>query len=318
MIISKTPFRITLAGGGTDLPSFYQDHGGYVVSMAINKYIYVGLKKNVFHNYVKMRYMEDEVVSSSKYLKHDRAREALLLNGLHQGLEITSTADLPSKSGMGSSGSFLVSMIGAIKKFTNTDWNIKDICEEACHIEMNRLSLSVGKQDQYIAGYGGTKILNIDTNGNVDVSHLEFDTNSFINYCNIYQINTYRDAELLLKDQNKKSKSISFSEIKAMAKKFTEYLIKNDLDQYGHLLDDYWKIKKSLSKNMSNSLVDDIYQNAKDRYNILGGKIIGAGGGGFLMLFGQPSNNLDEYMKNNGMSKLEFDVEYNGLKVVKI
>jgi len=262
--------------------------------------------------------MVDEVVQSSIDLKHDRARESLLLNKIYNGLEITSTADLPSQSGMGSSGSFLVAITCAIKKFLNQDYTIKEICEEACHIEMDKLMLSSGKQDPYIAGYGGAKILKIDKDGCVDVSNLEFDSDSFINYCNVYKLNVFRDAEPILKDQNKKSNNASFFEIKNMAEDFTSYLIKNDLHGYGNLLDSYWKIKKKLSDKMSNSTINDIYDHAKSNYNILGGKIIGAGGGGFLMLFGPPSDGLDNYMKKNRMSKLIFNIDSSGVKVVKV
>ena len=327
MIIAKTPFRITLAGGGTDLPSFYEKEGGFVVSMAIDKYIYIGLKYNTFDESIILRYADDEYVCNVNDLEHDRAKEALLANNLLKQIEITSTADLPAQSGMGASGSFLVAILAAIKELQNKQYNLHDICEEACHIEIDILGLPVGKQDQYIAGYGGVKVLEIDKKGHVEVSDVshQIDMDSFIQYCNVYRTNMYRDANEILREQSQPNKQISQSlcKIKDMAYEFFDCLLTNDFIKYGRLLHEYWLVKKSLSDKISHKLIDNIYTTARSKYGVLGGKLIGAGGGGFLLLFrpravGLHTDDLDSFMLQQGMERLDFDVDTKGLQVTRI
>jgi len=322
MIISRTPFRITLAGGGTDLPSFYEDHGGSVISMAIDKYIYVNLKYRFFDDNIRIRYLKDEYVNSVYDLKHDRAKEALIRNGILNNVEITSIADLPAKSGMGSSGSFLVAMLSAIKALKKEELDLSAICEEACDIEINTLKLPSGKQDQYIAAHGGVKILDINKKGNVDVNCIinEFDTTSLLKYMNVYKIGVDRNASDILKDQNnKKPQTVSsLSSIMSMTDDFLNHLIENNFYEYGKLLDIYWAEKKKLSHKMSTEKVDAMYKISKNKFGILGGKVIGAGGGGFLMLFGEANKDLDKFMLQNNMSKLNFAIDTEGLKVYEL
>lgn len=322
MIIARTPFRITLAGGGTDLPSFYEDHGGSVISMAIDKYIYINLKYRLFDDNIRIRYLKDEYVKSAYDLKHDRAKEALIRNNILNNVEITSIADLPAKSGMGSSGSFLVGMLSAIKALKGEQLDLTAICEEACDIEINTLKLPSGKQDQYIAAYGGVKILDIDQKGNVDVNCIidEFNATSLIKYMNVYKIGIDRNASDILKDQNnKKSETVtSLSSIMSMTDDFLNHLVENNFYEYGKLLDVYWDEKKKLSNKMSTDKVDSVYAISKNKFGILGGKVIGAGGGGFLMLFGEPDENLDKFMLQNHMPKLNFAIDTEGLKVYEL
>ena len=321
MILARTPFRITLAGGGTDIPSFYEDHGGFVVSMAINKYIYVLVKKSLDAN-VTMRYIENEVVESANLLSHDRAREVLLKNSVNKGVEIVSIADLPSKSGMGSSGSFLVAMSAAIKSFKKEFYSLQDICKEACDVEINQLNLPVGKQDQYIAAHGGIKTLDISKSGEVEVHDItdQIDFETLIQHMNVYKIGKYRNAADILAKQNNKNKNTqrSLTHIKDMASDFLHYLTTNKMDEYGKLLDTYWKEKKKLSNKISDPLIDNIYETAKQKYGVLGGKVLGAGGGGFLLLFAPPSNGLDQFMQGHNMPKLNFNISKTGLLVEEV
>lgn len=318
MIVAKSPFRVTLAGGGTDLPSYYEDHGGLVLTMSIDKYIYVTLKHNVFDSYVRLRYLDTEYVPSVNNLRHDRARTALKNNGILKGVEITSTADLPSKSGMGSSGSFLVSMLSAIKKFKGVDASREEIAEEACKIEIEDLCEPVGKQDQYIAALGGVQLLTIDKSGNV--SHQNRNSlvdEALINHMNIYKLNQFRNAsEVLEKQNNKKRKTQqTLSTIKDIAVKSISLLEDKDYEGYGNMLDEYWSYKKRLSGKVSNQEVDEIYNHTKNKFGVLGGKIIGAGGGGFLLLFKKHSKKLDNFMASKGMSKLQYSVSNCGVEV---
>ena len=155
MILSRSPYRITLGGGGTDRPDFYKKHGGFVVSMAIDKYIYLNLKADSLEKEIKVRYLNTEVVNRLDDLKHDRAREALRLHNLNESIEVNSCGDVPGQTGLGSSGSYLVALLKAIRHHQKNYCSTQDLAEEACDIEINKLGLPVGKQDQYIAAFGG-------------------------------------------------------------------------------------------------------------------------------------------------------------------
>jgi len=322
MIISRTPLRITLAGGGTDLPSFYSKHGGFVVSMAINKYIYLTYKQDFFENELKLRYSHIEIVKNSSELKNHRAKEALMLHGINSSCEINSCADLPSNTGLGSSGSFLVGLLNLIREHKKLNTEPKILAEEACDIEINRLKEPVGKQDQYIASYGGLKTFEIDKNGNVIVNSFNINENTLkeliSNTC-IYFLNVKRDASEVLVDQkNLKGNSEDVLKIiKAQAQQTIQYLIDSDLDSYGRLMDDYWNLKKQLSNKISIPIVDEIYEITKKDYNVLGGKIIGAGGGGFLMLYcNKHHTKLDQFMQSAGYSRLHFNIDNVGSTIL--
>tara|TARA_R110000824_G_scaffold240980_1_gene429636 strand:+ start:9365 stop:10330 length:966 start_codon:yes stop_codon:yes gene_type:complete len=321
MIVSKTPFRVTLAGGGTDLPSFYEDHGGLVLTMAIDKYMYVSIKKNIFDSYVRLCYLETEHVPSVNRLKHDRARTALKNNGILNGVEITSTADLPSRSGMGSSGSFLVGLLSSIAKIQDREISPQQVAEEACQIEINDLQEPVGKQDQYIAAFGGVKLLQIDREGKVLVKdRSELIDESLISHMNIYRLNQYRDASEVLEEQNNKRKKTqdTLSIIKSIGQASIKSLEKKDYHGYGKILDDYWSYKKTLSGKVSNKEIDRLYSKVKDKFGVVGGKVIGAGGGGFILLFREPSDKLDKFMRSVGMPKLEYGLSPEGVEVTSL
>lgn len=322
MILSRTPLRITIAGGGTDLPSFYSKHGGYVVSMAINKYIYLTYKQDFFEKDLKLRYSQIEIVKNVNQLKNHRAKEALTIHGITNGCEINSCADLPSNTGLGSSGSFLVGLLNLIRAHKKLNIEPKIIAEEACDIEINRLNEPVGKQDQYIAAFGGLKIFEIDKNGNVSVSQLKINENTLkeliSNTC-IYFLNVKRDASDVLVDQkNLKGNSEELLKIiKTQAYQTIDFLNKSDLDSYGRLMDDYWNLKKQLSNKISIPLVDEVYETTKKDYNVLGGKIIGAGGGGFLMLYCNKNHlKLDQFMESSGYSRLHFNIDNFGSTIL--
>jgi len=325
MIIAKTPFRVTLAGGGTDLPSFYEDHEGLVISMAINKHIYVTIKENIFDDFIRLRYLETEYVSSVNNLKHDRAREALKQSGIFTGVEVTSTADLPGQSGMGSSGSFLVAILSAITRFQNKTIDPYEIAEKACDIEIKNLCEPVGKQDQYIAALGGIKMLQIDHNGSVEVTDLtdtigKNNISELVQHMNIYKLDTYRNASKVLEAQNNKETKThnTLNTIKDMALQSLDSINNGQLKNFGRILDDYWAIKKTLSNRVSTSQIDELYKTVKNNYGVLGGKVIGAGGGGFILLFCEPSKKLDEFMNSKNMPKLKYNPSNEGVKVINL
>ena len=322
MIISRTPFRVTLGGGGTDLPSFYERHGGFVLTMAIDKYIYVNFKPSVLDTKIRLQYLTPEIVDDCSELKHSRAREALKLHDLHNSIEINSIADLPASSGLGSSGSYLVGLLHAIRYHRKKGCHPAKIAEEACDIEINKLNEPVGKQDQYIAAYGGMQVLDIDKNGKVSVRtpSLCIDTmNELLSNMHIYYTGVLRSASEILKEQNDISVSVedNLLRIKEMGYKFLEHIEERNLDDFGLLLDEHWQSKKKLSSKVVIPVIDSLYEEVKERFGVLGGKIIGAGGGVFLMLYAPKKHiELKKYMETAGLPRLNYSLDYQGSRIV--
>lgn len=331
MIITRTPFRITLGGGGTDLPSFYEQHGGFVFTMAINKYMFICLnRRSVADQKIVIRYSQVETVDTLGEIKHPLAREALKLHALDQNLELTSIADMPGKSGMGSSGAYLVGLLTAIHSYKNQVVSMHAIAEEACHIEMNILKEPVGKQDQYIAALGGFQVLEIARDGMVKTRPVSVDSitaNELVAKCRIYYTGVQRSATAVLKTQDDAARKAasggggavvdSLLQIREIGKKIEAAFLEKDLDQFARLTDEHWMVKRGLSQAISISSVDDLYDEVKKRFGVIGGKIIGAGGGGFLMLYTpDTTRNLDEFMAGHGMPRVSYYPSAQGCRVV--
>ena len=322
MIITRTPFRFTIGGGGTDLPSYYSKRGGFVASVAINKYLYITLKPDDIENRLKMRYTEIENVSDVSLIKHDRARYALRHHGIKTGFEINTCADISSNSGLGSSGSFLVGFLNAIREFKKQDRSPAVLAEEACHIEIDQMGEPVGKQDQYIAAFGGMTIFEIGRSGVVSVRPVnisESNLNTFLSNIQVYSLNTFRNASEILSEQNKMSKNTEtiLDTVKEYGYLSVEHLETANFDEYGLLMDKYWNLKKQLSSKISVNKFDYIYDEVKKNHNVLGGKIIGAGGGGFLMLYVNKNHAaLQEFMEKSGFWRLHFGVDKVGSTVL--
>ena len=331
MIITRTPFRITLGGGGTDLPSFYEQHGGFVFTMAINKYMFICLnRRSVADKKIVIRYSQVETVDTLAEIKHPLAREALSLHNLNQNLELTSIADMPGKAGLGSSGSYLVGLLTAIHAYKNEIVSMHAIAEEACHIEMNVLKEPVGKQDQYIAALGGFQVLEIERDGLVKTRPVPVDAvtaNELVAKCRIYYTGFQRSASSILKVQDANARKAPVTgrnavvdrllEIKEIGRQIEKAFLDRDLDLFARLTDQHWLAKRKLSDNVSVSSVDDLYDEVKKRFGVLGGKIIGAGGGGFLLLYStNQSRELDEYMLAHGMPRMSYFPSAQGARVV--
>lgn len=331
MIITRTPFRITLGGGGTDLPSFYQDHGGFVFTMAINKYMYICLnRRSVADRKIVIRYSQVETVDSVDEIKHPLAREALRLHGVRENIELTSIADMPGKSGLGSSGSYLVGLLTAIHAYTRSDASPAQIAEEACHIEMDVLKETVGKQDQYIAALGGFQTLEIDKAGKVVATPVRVDSATIaelVGKARIYYTGVQRSATSVLKKQDdavRQEKSPdhqrvveSLLNIKRIGRDIRKAFEERDLDRFAKLMDEHWMNKRRLSAGVSLSVLDQLYDDAKKRFGVLGGKIIGAGGGGFLMLYTPDAGReLDEFMATHDMHRIGYLPSLQGTQVV--
>jgi len=322
MIITRAPYRVTLAGGGTDLPAFYEKHGGAVTSMALDKYIFVSFKKNLLEDHVRLHYLKTEVVDNINKLSHDRAREALRSFGILNQCEISSTGDLPGRSGLGSSGSYLVALINCLNEHQKAGMSRHEIASMACRIEMEDLREPVGKQDQFIAAYGGIRTFSIDRMGNVEVEDLrltEEDVGLFTERCRIYYTGNQRSASNILKSQtdNKANFDDQMRQIQNLSWRFVEALKMRNFDEYGQLLHQHWTYKKKLSSKMTNPFIDGIYSHLKENKLILGGKIIGAGGGGFLMVYApQEFDKVDKYMEAHDMVRLDYSPDKEGVQTL--
>lgn len=329
MIIARTPFRVTLGGGGTDLPSFYEKHGGFILAMGLDKYMYVNLNRPLVDRKVILHYTKSEVVDDVSELKHELAREALRLNGITNTIEISSLADIPASTGLGSSSCYLVCLLMCIHTFKKEYISLHELAEEACHIELNVLKKGIGKQDQFMAAFGGLTVLDIAKSGKVDVRHLElrpWASAELISNCHIYYLQKKRDAMDILEDQNKamqnkvrQSSQVedSLLQIKDIGLRILKAIEVEDFNQYGLLMDEHWQNKRRLSSKISYSEVDQLYDQVKKEYGVLGGKIIGAGGGGFLMLYAnQRKQELTEFMHSKGYFRLPYNIDFEGTKIV--
>ena len=327
MIITRAPFRISLGGGGTDLPSFYEKHGGFVFNIAIDKYVYIHLKPSILEPEIKIKYSKNECVNSISELSHTRAKEALKIYGINRAIEITSIADLPSSSGLGSSSSYLTALLTALAVYTRKSAHPHRIAEQACQIEIERLKEPIGKQDQYIAAYGGLTTLNIDKDGEVEVNKVQLSVNSlhtFLGNAHVYYTGLQRSASDILEEQDRKTKENdggevenSLLKIKELGFEIHEEIIKENFDNFGLLLDKHWQFKKNLSNKVAVPEIEKIYEEAKNKHGVLGGKLIGAGGGGFLMLYCNKKHRfLEDFMKSYGMPRLDYFIDFQGTKVV--
>lgn len=292
MIISQTPLRISFAGGGSDLPEFYKKIPGAVVSTSINKYIYITVNKK-FDNQIRASYSSTEIVSHPDELKHELIRESLKLAGIYNGLEITSISDIPSGTGLGSSSSFTVGLLNSLNAYRGIYSSPSELAINACDIEIRKCHKPIGKQDQYAAAYGGLNFIEFNSNGEVNVSPIiikqnkleELEDNLLLMYTGIT-----RSADLVLKDQNNnisKGMSAATSDLKLMvelAKELKKSLTEGDINKFGEILDENWNLKKKLSKQISNPKIEQWYNLGK-KNGAIGGKILGAGGGGFLLFY---------------------------------
>ncbi len=330
MIITRAPFRITIGGGGTDLPSFYAKNGGFLVTMAIDKYIHVSINRMLIDPGIQLHYKTSEYVNHPSKLNHPFAREILLRYGIINHFEMASIADLPARSGMGSSGSYAVATICALKAYLRQPINISEIAEEASDIEINVLKNPVGKQDQYIAAFGGIISMDINKDGFVKVGRINIkggDITDLIANMRVYYTGVLRDASSILKEQDENSKLMnkkdhnkvidSLMHIKEIGYRTREALENGNFDEVGKFFDEHWIFKKRLSGSISNKQIDKIYKEVKEKFGVLGGKLIGAGGGGFLLCYA-PQNHriLDEYMKSLSMPRLSYFTDFDGVRIV--
>ena len=324
MIISRSPLRISLGGGGTDVPSYYRKHGGYLIAGAITKYVYISVMRP-FNPGIYLKYSELEEAESTVDIKHPIIREVVsLLNLKTPQLEITSLADIPAGTGLGSSGSFTTALIKAIFTHYKKPIQTVDLAEMACEIELNKLNEPVGKQDQYIAAFGGITQFTFNENDTVSVSPLNISMKTLHELEDnllLFFTGQSRSASRILSDQNEKSKVsdskmlANLNAIKELGVLTGQSLLKGDLEQFACLLSAHWQIKRERSIGISNSFVDQAYEIAM-KSGGLGGKLVGAGGGGFLMIYASDSEKLRHAMKKLGMEEVRFNFDFEGTKIL--
>lgn len=324
MIVTRSPLRISLGGGGTDLPSFYEKYGGFVLSAAIDKFVYVAVNKPFLDQYI-LKYSGIENCSSIEEIKHPIIRESLrLLMGEKQKVEISTLADIPSGTGLGSSGSFTVALLKAVSAYSNHPLHAEELAAIACQVEIDILKEPIGKQDQYISAYGGIRQFEFSQSGTVTVTNLAVSQktiNDLDDNLLLFYTGTSRSASAILSDQVTKSAINDASMIdnlqytKELGLRSKELLLSGDLHSYGLLMNEHWHHKKSRSQGMSNSSIDEAYLDALNN-GAVGGKLVGAGGGGFLMFYANDSEKLRNCMSKWKMKEVRFRFDFQGAKVV--
>lgn len=325
MIITRTPFRVTLGGGGTDLPSFYQKHGGFILAVSIDKYMYLNVNTPIVDDAIRLKYSINEFVQYVDDVKHDLAREAMKLFRIDTGLEVVSLADIPAGTGLGSSSCYLVGLLKALHALSQDPVSTHQLAEEACQIELEVLNKPIGKQDQYMAAFGGLTQMRIAPDGTVDITRHalpfeileELESNMLMFYTG-----EVRNAQQILKKQDDATKKnegdvvSSLLEIKDMGIEICDCITRGKLSRFGELMDQHWQMKKRLAKEISNPRIDRWYELAKEN-GAIGGKITGAGGGGFLTLYCEGSKTaLRNAMYKAGLRELNFRFDFEGSKVI--
>jgi D-glycero-alpha-D-manno-heptose-7-phosphate kinase len=323
MIISRTPLRVSFAGGGTDLPAFYEEEPGAVVSTAIDKYIYITTNKK-FDSSIRASYSLTEIVETAAELKHGLIRECLKMAGIGRGIEITSISDIPSSgTGLGSSSTYTVGLLNALYAYVGRHAAPGRLAKEACEIEIDLLGNPIGKQDQYAAAFGGLRYIQFNPDGTVFSDPIVCDPSTkrkMEDRLLMLYTGTTRSANAILSQQSANTRSEAgkrniLRKMKAQADACRSALEQNCLDEFGELLHEGWLLKKDLASGISNPTIDDWYDRAK-KNGAIGGKILGAGGGGFLLLYAHPEHHdlLQEALPE--LKRTKFLLEPQGSKII--
>lgn len=324
MIIARSPLRVTLGGGGTDLPSYFREHGGFLISAAIDKYVYVTVMRP-FTEGIFLKYSHQENVKSLDEIQHPIIREALrLMDPKIPRVEIMTLADIPSGTGLGSSGSFTTALLKALYAHRMRLIHPSELAELACDVEINRLGEPIGKQDQYIAAYGGITCFSFNKDDSVTASPLQISPNTLIDLEDnlmLFFTGFARSAGAILKDQKVRTQS-SDSEmlanlhyVKELGLRSKQCLEEGRTTDFGLLMHEHWEHKKRRSGGMSNPQIDEWYELGM-KNGAVGGKLVGAGGGGFLMFYVHDRNALRHAMVNAGLEEVRFRFDFEGTKVI--
>lgn len=324
MIITRTPLRISIGGGGTDLPSYYREFGGFVISAAIDKYVYITVNRSFFDGYF-LKYSEFEHAESYDGIRHPLMREALRFHEIERGIEIVSVADVPAGTGLGSSGSFLVGLMHAMHAYKRQPVDAETLACEAIEIEMNRLGEPVGKQDHYIAAYGGLTCQEYRPDDAAVITPLricEAKLHELRDSLMLFFVGYTRQANVLLQEQQQKSlqgdadmlEGLHF--VKELGYQIKGALEDGDTSRFGELMHQHWLRKRMRSSGMSSSRIDQLYELALARGGATGGKLVGAGGSGFLLFHTQDRRRLRSVMTEAGIHEMDFSFDFDGSVVI--
>jgi D-glycero-alpha-D-manno-heptose-7-phosphate kinase len=325
MIVSRAPVRFSLGGGGSDLPSYCSEHGGFVVSAAVDKFVFVCVARR-FYDTIRLAYSETETVESVDEIRHRIFRAALKGMGFTGGLEIHSLADVPANTGLGSSSSFTVALLNGLHAFRRESVPAEQLAREACQLEIDVLKEPIGKQDQYIAAHGGISAMTFHPDGRVDVERLnlreevidELETRLLIFYSGVE-----RAASSVLVQQagsiveNRDAAVERMHRIKALGHETRRILLAGELDSYGEMLHEHWTQKRRLAAGMSDVAIDEHYEAAR-RAGAIGGKLMGAGGGGFFMFYVRPTERrrVHESLTARGLRPMRFRFDFDGARIM--
>jgi D-glycero-alpha-D-manno-heptose-7-phosphate kinase len=324
MIITRSPLRISLGGGGTDLPSYYREHTGFLIAAAIDKYVYITLHETFVPELI-IKYSKLERVGSVDEIEHPIIREAMRLAEVPAtALELSSMADIPAGTGLGSSGSFTTALLQALHAHKRSLIHPAELAEQACFIELEKLGEPIGKQDQYIAAYGGITCFEFQPDGTVRAWPLKLSEETRFNLEDnllLFFTGYSRSASKILKEQDDKSKQAdkamvdNLHFVKQLGRQSQQALEQGDLEEFARLMDVHWQRKKERSGGMSNPQINEWYEAAMAN-GALGGKLIGAGGGGFLMFYAHDKLKLRRAMRERGLQEVRFRFDFEGTKIV--
>jgi len=324
MIITRSPLRVSLGGGGTDLASYYREFGGFLVAGAIDKYVYI-TQHRTFQEEIIIKYSKLERVAHVDQIEHPIIREALKLAGVTDPhLELTSMADIPGGTGLGSSGSFTTALLKALHAYRKNLVSPTELAEQACEIEITKLGEPIGKQDQYIAAVGGITAFTFQRDGRVEYRPCRISEETLFNLEDnllLFFTGYSRSASSILKDQNDRSKQNDTAMLdnlhftKELGRQSLVALESGNLEEFARLMDVHWQRKKARSSGMSNDRINEWYDHAMAN-GALGGKLIGAGGGGFLMFYAGDKRRLRHALRERGLQEVRFRFDFEGSKVV--
>lgn len=324
MIITRSPLRITLGGGGTDLPSYYRDHGGFLIAGAIDKYVYVTVMRP-FATGIYLKYSKLEHVTSADEVHHPIIREAIKMLGFRTPqVEITTLADIPAGTGLGSSGSFTTALIKALYAHRRRLLHPNELAELACEIEIERLQEPIGKQDQYIAAYGGLTCFTFHKDGKVEAEPLKVPMDAIFNLEDnllLFFTGFSRSASSILSDQHQRTQADdgemlrNLHYVKELGLRSRTALESGNIAAFGELMHEHWEHKKRRTVSVTNPQIDEWYELGR-RNGALGGKLVGAGGGGFLMFYAEDHRRLRTAMSAAGLEEIRFRFDFEGTKVL--
>lgn len=322
MIITRTPFRVSFAGGGSDLPDFYEKYGGCVLSTSINRYCYISIHPYFNERDTMLKYSENELVTDLSQIKHRIFNYVLNEARLH-GVEITSTADVPGGTGLGSSSTFTVGLLNAVSCYRGKYLSKGKIAAKACQVEIEKLGSPIGKQDQYAAAFGGLNFIRFHQDGEVSVSPIVMQPKTYRRLQQnlvMFYTGDIRSANTILAEQKKnigaEDKARNLRKMCVLAEEMKLALENNDLSSFGRLLNDGWELKRTLASGISNPAIDEAYETAM-RNGALGGKLLGAGGGGFLLFYCEPDKQ-DQLRVALRLRPFHFSFEKDGTSVIYI